>query len=92
MPGMSTMTDIRCEYLRSLAQLIDKARELADAPPRNDGWGGGLRLTDKGFGYGNTSDLLSELADTVREAAVEEARQARESTNDPPKKLDPKSH
>jgi len=63
------MTTKHREYLRSLAQLLDKARELADAPPRDDGWGGGLHLPDGTFGYSNLSDLLSDLAATVQEAS-----------------------
>jgi len=69
-------TKNRREYLLALADLIGKARELADTFPNDEGWGGGFDLETTLpdgthlFGYGNTSDLLSDLEDAVREGAT----------------------
>ena len=68
MAGKSTKAT-RSKYLQDIAKRVDKARELADALPRADGWGGGLHLPG-GFGYGNLSDLLSDLGATIRDAAA----------------------
>jgi hypothetical protein len=66
----------RAAYLADLADLIDKARELADRLDLDGtGYGDGYALEatfadgTSVFGYGNTSDLLSDLGAEIREAA-----------------------
>lgn len=71
------MSNPRKEYLQKLAAAIDTARAIADEFPQKDGSGGGFSLDrHRIFGYGNTSDLLSDLArhiqdeaDNIRDAA-----------------------
>ena len=69
-------TNRRKEYLVALAAAIDAARVLADTLDlTGDGWGDGFALETELadgthlFSYGNTSDLLSDLAATVKEGA-----------------------